>query len=80
MYREQVGCVPEGRLLHRSAREQSTDLAGRSVAVSSPQGRLGAVSVDGWTVAGAEVQGKHLLVPLRTPLRLFRGRRGLVHK
>jgi endonuclease-8 len=53
--------VPEGHLLHRAAREQSAALAGRPVAVSSPQGRLDVHAVDGRVLERVEAYGKHLL-------------------
>jgi endonuclease-8 len=71
--------VPEGHLLHRTAAELSGDLAGRSVAASSPQGRFDAAGVDGRTVVLAEAYGKHLLVHLRDApsVHVHLGMRGL---
>ena len=53
--------MPEGHLLHRFAREQSADLAGEALAVSSPQGRFDPTPVDGRVLERAEAHGKHLL-------------------
>ena len=71
--------MPEGHLLHRTASELSTDLAGRTVAASSPQGRFDAAPVDGCTVALAEAYGKHLLVHLEDApsVHVHLGMRGL---
>ena len=71
--------VPEGHLLHRTASELSADLAGRTVAASSPQGRFDAAPVDGRTVGGAEAYGKHLLVHLQDApsVHVHLGMRGL---
>lgn len=71
--------MPEGHLLHRTASELSADLAGRTVAASSPQGRFDAAPVDGCTVAGAEAYGKHLLVHLEDApsVHVHLGMRGL---
>ena len=56
--------MPEGHLLHRTAREISADLAGELVTATSPQGRLEVGDVDGRRVERAEAYGKHLLVRL----------------
>lgn len=53
--------MPEGHLLHRTAGQISADLAGRRVAVTSPQGRFPAAVVDGLVLARTEAVGKHLL-------------------
>lgn len=53
--------MPEGHLLHRHAREQSAALAGRPVAVTSPQGRLDTAALDGRVLERVEAHGKHLL-------------------
>jgi formamidopyrimidine-DNA glycosylase len=53
--------VPEGHLLHRTAREITTDLGGREVRASSPQGRFDASIVDGLVLTRTEAVGKHLL-------------------
>src|SRR6476646_2440097 len=54
--------MPEGNTVHRYAREQSEDLRGRRVAVSSPQGRFAeeARLLDGRRFLRAEARGKHL--------------------
>jgi endonuclease-8 len=54
--------VPEGHTIHRLARLHRRRYAGRSVAVSSPQGRFaaGAGIVDGRVLEGAQAHGKHL--------------------
>ena len=54
--------MPEGHLLHRLARDQS-ELAGQTVAVTSPQGRFaaGAAALDGRRLDAVEAYGKHLL-------------------
>jgi endonuclease VIII len=53
--------VPEGHLLHRTAREVSADLAGGVVRATSPQGRFDASPVDGRVLLRTEAVGKHLL-------------------
>lgn len=54
--------MPEGHTIHRAARDHQRALAGRAVAVSSPQGRFaaGAARLDGRVLAGVEAYGKHL--------------------
>jgi endonuclease-8 len=52
--------VPEGHTLHRLARLHQRRFAGAPVAVSSPQGRFEAASVDGQTLRRATAWGKHL--------------------
>lgn len=54
--------MPEGHTIHRTARDQARALAGRRVAVSSPQGRFaaGAELVDGTELRTVEAWGKHL--------------------
>ncbi|MBA8795039.1 endonuclease-8 [Friedmanniella endophytica] len=54
--------MPEGHTLHRLARRQDADFAGRLVSVSSPQGRFadGAALVDGHRLTGVTAYGKHL--------------------
>ena len=71
--------MPEGHLLHRTARELAADLAGQVVAASSPQGRLDTAPVDGALVRGAEAHGKHLLVHLdgAPSVHVHLGMRGL---
>lgn len=53
--------MPEGHLLHRLARDHS-ELAGQTVAVTSPQGRFaaGAAELDGRRLDAVEAYGKHL--------------------
>ncbi len=58
--------MPEGHLLHRYAREQAGELAGRAVAVSSPQGRFDARGLDGAVLRSVEPYGKHLLYDFET--------------
>jgi endonuclease-8 len=53
--------MPEGHLLHRAAREQSADLAGQPLRVSSPQGKFAADAVDGAQLLHVRAYGKHLL-------------------
>ncbi len=54
--------MPEGHTIHRLARDHTRDLAGRTVAVSSPQGRFAdrAATLDGRVLRGVEAYGKHL--------------------
>ncbi len=54
--------MPEGHTIHRYARLQRPDLVGKSVAVSSPQGRFaqGAAILDGRKIEAIEAVGKHL--------------------
>jgi len=54
--------VPEGHTIHRIAQDHTTLLAGRAVAVSSPQGRFAtdAERVDGAVLERIEAYGKHL--------------------
>jgi endonuclease VIII len=53
--------MPEGHTIHRIARDHRTFLAGRTVRVSSPQGRFDdAERVDGATLIDLEAYGKHL--------------------
>lgn len=55
--------MPEGHTIHRLARDLARDLAGSTVAASSPQGRFseGALLLDGGVPEGFEAYGKHLL-------------------
>ena len=55
--------MPEGHTIHRLAREHTRLLAGRPVAVSSPQGRAvdAAATVDGRVLERVDPYGKHLL-------------------
>ncbi|MFN2385341.1 MAG: Fpg/Nei family DNA glycosylase [Thermoanaerobaculia bacterium] len=54
--------MPEGNSIHRFAREHTRDFGGRSVRVSSPQGRFvrEARRLDGRIFQRAEARGKHL--------------------
>ena len=54
--------MPEGHTIHLAARDHTRALAGRRVAVSSPQGRFaaGAELVDATTLRTVEAWGKHL--------------------
>ena len=54
--------MPEGHTLHRLARDHTTWLAGRPVAVASPQGRFAASAalLDGARFISADAYGKHL--------------------
>ena len=54
--------MPEGHTLHRLAGEQQRLFAGRTLSVSSPQGRFsaGAEALDGHVLRSAEAFGKHL--------------------
>ena len=55
--------MPEGHTIHRAARDQRPMLAGRTLAVASPQGRFaaGAALLDGSACRAIEAYGKHLL-------------------
>lgn len=53
--------MPEGHTIHRLARDHTPLLAGRPIAVSSPQGRFAdAQLVDGHVLVRIEPYGKHL--------------------
>jgi len=53
--------MPEGHTLHRLARSQQAQFAGRVIHVSSPQGRFpGAELVDGRVLERVTAHGKHL--------------------
>jgi endonuclease-8 len=58
--------MPEGHTLFRLAAELEAAFAGRTVRVSSPQGRFAADAavLDGSVLVGAESAGKHLFVEL----------------
>lgn len=55
--------MPEGHTIHRAARDHRRILAGRSLRVSSPQGRFsaGADHLDGRACLDVEAYGKHLV-------------------
>ncbi|MEM9515634.1 MAG: DNA-formamidopyrimidine glycosylase family protein [Actinomycetota bacterium] len=54
--------MPEGHTIHRAARQQNRALKGRTIAVSSPQGRFAAdaARIDGAVLKRVEPYGKHL--------------------
>ncbi|CCH28676.1 DNA-formamidopyrimidine glycosylase family protein [Actinosynnema sp. NPDC047251] len=52
--------MPEGHTLHRLARLHRRRYVGAPVAVTSPQGRFHASTVDGRVLLRAEAHGKHL--------------------
>ena len=54
--------MPEGHTIHRAARDQRRMLVGRTLDISSPQGRFmdGAAALDGRACLGIEAYGKHL--------------------
>ncbi|PZF85737.1 Fpg/Nei family DNA glycosylase [Jiangella anatolica] len=56
--------MPEGHTIHRLAGELSLVFGGRTVDVSSPQGRFaaGAAVVSGSVLSGAQAYGKHLFI------------------
>jgi endonuclease VIII len=55
--------MPEGHTIHRAARDHRKMLSGKTLDVSSPQGRFleGAALLDGQRCAFIEAYGKHLL-------------------
>ncbi|MBC7793656.1 MAG: Fpg/Nei family DNA glycosylase, partial [Clostridia bacterium] len=55
--------MPEGHTIHRLAHDLTKDLSGKSVQVTSPNGRFTqAPLIDGETVNTASAIGKHLLI------------------
>lgn len=54
--------MPEGHTIHRIAKDHTTLLAGRTISVSSPQGRFSADAalVDGHDLVRIDAFGKHL--------------------
>ena len=64
--------MPEGHVIHRLAEELDSAFAGRTVRVSSPQGRFGdaAALLDGTVLRDAEAYGKHLLLDFGPALPL----------
>src|SRR5829696_3484471 len=58
--------MPEGHTLRKLADDLGAAFAGRTVRVTSPQGRFSAeaAQVDGSRLVGAESAGKHLFVEL----------------
>lgn len=70
--------MPEGHLLHRFAWEQTADLAGEELTVSSPQGRFDPAPVDGRRLDTVEAYGKQLLYRFDGPtVRVHLGMRGI---
>ncbi|MCC6495823.1 MAG: Fpg/Nei family DNA glycosylase, partial [Propionibacteriaceae bacterium] len=64
--------MPEGHVIHRLAAELDHAFAGRTVTVTSPQGRFAhsAALLDGTRLRAAEAYGKHLMIdfsPLPSP-------------
>ncbi len=61
--------MPEGHTIHRLARSLRRDLRGRTLAISSPQGRFdhGAAVLDGGVLTASLAHGKHLFLDLETP-------------
>jgi len=55
--------MPEGHTIHRLARDQAKTLVGRTLSVTSPQGRFatGAQMLDGRKLLSIDAHGKHLL-------------------
>ena len=55
--------MPEGHTIHRAAHDQRPMLVGKTLSVSSPQGRFvdGATRLDGRICSAIEAYGKHLL-------------------
>lgn len=55
--------MPEGHTIHRAARDQRPMLVGKTLAISSPQGRFadGAALLDGHACTAIDAFGKHLL-------------------
>lgn len=74
--------MPEGHVIHRLANDLDRSLAGRSVSVTSPQGRFAteARTLDGTVLRAAEALGKHLLVDFDTgfPTHLLHIHLGLI--
>lgn len=58
--------MPEGHVIHRLASAFSDTFGGRSVAVSSPQGRFDVGDLDGAVLERGEAVGKHLFVDFAT--------------
>ena len=61
--------MPEGHVIHRLAAEMDHAFAGRTVAVSSPQGRFAEASalLDQTVFSTAEAFGKHLILDFSPP-------------
>ena len=60
--------MPEGHTVHRIARQLDADLVGRTLHVSSPQGRFaaGAARLDGQVLTRSSAVGKHLFLEFAT--------------
>ncbi|GAB04956.1 Fpg/Nei family DNA glycosylase [Gordonia amarae] len=73
--------MPEGHTLHRLAGRQRKLLGGKTVAVTSPQGRFaeGAAVVDGMVFHTAEAWGKHLIQRYRPFAGARRSGERLIH-
>ena len=73
--------MPEGHVIHRLANGLTDMFGGRTVQVSSPQGRFAdeAALLDGTVLAGAEAYGKHLFVDFG-PHRVVHIHLGLIGK
>jgi endonuclease VIII len=61
--------VPEGHTLHRLARRHLETFGGRTVHVTSPQGRFaaGAARLDGTVLRATQAHGKHLFLGFSPP-------------
>lgn len=64
-----LSTVPEGHLIHRTARLQFELLGGRELLADSPQGRFaeGAAALDGSRLDTIDAYGKHLLYAFEGP-------------
>ena len=73
--------MPEGHVIHRLANGLTDMFGGRTVRVTSPQGRFAdeAALLDGSVLAGAEAYGKHLFVDFG-PDRVVHVHLGLIGK
>ncbi|WP_203567230.1 Fpg/Nei family DNA glycosylase [Aestuariimicrobium ganziense] len=62
--------MPEGHVIHRLAHAVNAAFAGRTVQVTSPQGRFAdsAVLLDGHVLSGAQAWGKHLFIDFDAPV------------
>lgn len=74
--------MPEGHVTHRLARELSAAFEGRSVRVTSPQGRFAAAAelLDGERFVGAEAYGKNLFLGVGESGTLIHIHLGLIGK
>ncbi len=75
--------MPEGHTIHRAARDHARDFAGKSVRVTSPQGRFdptALVDAEGWArLKRVEAYGKHLFYVFE-PRRIVHVHLGLFGK